>query len=443
MKTSPLGVHWFRHDLRVADNGALFELASRCDALICIFVVDPRWFRPSHFQSAHIGKHRWRFLLESLQDLDQQLRLRGQSLLVKWGDPNNILNTLLREHPVTHLAFNHHSGVYERQQIQRLKLHNDHVTFLGHHGHSLFYPEQLPFTLDELPDTFTPFRKKVENIQIDRPSQAPEILPSAPSSIDYQWPDSLPDSPSRDQHGFVGGSSAALRQLSYYTLESDLLAQYKQTRNGLDGWDFSSKLSCWLANGSLSARQVYRAIQDYEVLRCANESTYWLYFELLWREFFYWYGRHHASALFQFSGVKGRKPMTGFWPQRFARWCAGNTPYPIVNACMKQLNATGFMSNRGRQLVASCLVHELNLDWRYGAAYFEQQLIDFDVASNYGNWQYLAGVGADPRGHRRFDLDKQTRQYDPQGEFIQRWQGESQNIPLDNVDPADWPIHWQ
>lgn len=107
---------------------------------------------------------------------------------------------------------------------------------------------------------------------------------------------------------------------------------------------------------------------------------------------------------------------------------------------MKQLDETGYMSNRGRQLIASCFVHELGLDWRYGAAYFEQQLIDYDVAANWGNWQYLAGVGSDPRGHRWFDLAKQTAMYDPQEEFIRRWQGNTFDAQLDHIDAADWPI---
>ena len=107
---------------------------------------------------------------------------------------------------------------------------------------------------------------------------------------------------------------------------------------------------------------------------------------------------------------------------------------------MKQLNSTGYMSNRGRQLVASCFVHELSLDWRYGAAFMEQQLIDYDIASNWGNWQYLAGVGADPRGHRRFDLAKQTKIYDPKQEFIKRWGGDLHDNGLDSVDAADWPV---
>jgi deoxyribodipyrimidine photo-lyase len=99
------------------------------------------------------------------------------------------------------------------------------------------------------------------------------------------------------------------------------------------------------------------------------------------------------------------------------------------------------MSNRGRQIVASCFVHEMGLDWRYGAAYFQRQLIDYDVASNWGNWQYLAGVGADPRGHRHFDLNKQTEQFDPDGEFRRHWLGEDATaVELDHIDIVDWPI---
>jgi deoxyribodipyrimidine photo-lyase len=107
---------------------------------------------------------------------------------------------------------------------------------------------------------------------------------------------------------------------------------------------------------------------------------------------------------------------------------------------MRQLNATGYMSNRGRQIAASALIHELGLDWRCGAAYFEQQLIDYDPASNWGNWQYIAGVGADPRGGRQFNLEKQTKMYDPDGAFINRWTNPSDKYPLDYVDAADWPI---
>lgn len=166
------------------------------------------------------------------------------------------------------------------------------------------------------------------------------------------------------------------------------------------------------------------ALRQYENQHGANESTYWIFFELLWREYFFWYARAHGRSLFTLNGLRHQVAYSIRQDaQRLAAWQNGQTEFPLVNACMHQLVATGFMSNRGRQLVASCLVNELQLDWRLGAEFFERHLIDYDVGSNWGNWQYLGGVGADPRGLRRFDQDKQQRTYDPYGEFIKRWQG--------------------
>ncbi|MDP6880407.1 MAG: FAD-binding domain-containing protein, partial [Alteromonas macleodii] len=182
-----------------------------------------------------------------------------------------------------------------------------------------------------------------------------------------------------------------------------------------------TKLSAWLANGSLSAREVIRQVQQFEATVEKNDSTYWIYFELLWREFFHWLQCKYGANWFRFSGIQGKKPSTQHCPETFALWCEGKTGYPIVDACMRQLAETGYMSNRGRQLVASCFVHELRQDWRYGAAWFEHQLIDYDVGSNWGNWLYLAGVGSDPRGHRQFNLQKQTEIYDSDGQFRKKW----------------------
>jgi deoxyribodipyrimidine photo-lyase len=239
---------------------------------------------------------------------------------------------------------------------------------------------------------------------------------------------------------FVGGEAEGNLHVEGY-FNSQHPSTYKQTRNGLDGMDYSTKFSPWLSLGCISVRRIVQRLKQYESEIIANDSTYWIYFELLWREYFQWYGEQYGEKMTAFSGIKDHAPITSFYPERFQKWCQGTTPYPIVNACMKQLKATGYMSNRGRQLVASCFVHELSLDWRYGAAYMEQQLIDFDLGSNWGNWQYLAGVGADPRGHRQFDLEKQTHIYDPKQQFIHRWQGQCDNLPLDSIDPSDWPIN--
>ena len=215
---------------------------------------------------------------------------------------------------------------------------------------------------------------------------------------------------------------------------------YKQVRNAIDGWDNSCKLSPWLANGCLSVRQVMWVLSDYEKNKTANESTYWIYFELLWREYFQWYAHKNGSKLFSLSGIKSLSHLTCYYPERFQKWVNGSTPFPIVNACMNELRKTGYLSNRGRQIVASCFVNELAMDWRYGAAYFEQVLIDYDVASNWGNWQYLAGVGADTRDKRHFNLEKQTQQFDPKSRYIKQWNGETNLQELDSVDATDWPI---
>lgn len=434
------GIYWFKHDLRLADNKALIALSAKVDVLVCVFIIDPRWFKASHFQANHMGEARWQFLLQSLECLQQQLALKDQRLIILEGQPKHIFDQLIDTVSPQFIASNMHPGVYERQQWRRLAQDNPHIHFDQSDDHFLLDPARLPFNLENLPDSFTPFRKNVEEQPISIPVNEPKWLPpmaSLPSSLakpfDFE--------PINLTSEFKGGAIAGLKQLNHYLFETHNIRTYKQTRNGLEGWDYSSKLSAWLANGCISPKQVFSALKHYESQHGANDSTYWLYFELLWRDYFQWYLLKHQSKVFDFSGVKNQRPLTTFLPQRFIRWCLGDTPYPIVNACMKQLNATGYMSNRGRQLVASCLVHELSIDWRFGAAYFEQQLIDFDVAANWGNWQYLAGVGADPRGHRRFNLDKQTATYDPSAEFITNWGGKSNDAPLDQTDAADWPIN--
>jgi len=152
----------------------------------------------------------------------------------------------------------------------------------------------------------------------------------------------------------------------------------------------------------------------------ANESTYWLWFELLWREFFRLNLRLHGKHFFLRGGLNGGNPPAGH-DQRFREWRNAETGQPFIDAGMNELNASGFLSNRARQIVASYLIHDLQQDWRLGAAWFQQQLVDYDVASNWGNWAYIAGVGHDPRGGRAFNVAKQTEQYDPNGRYISAW----------------------
>lgn len=436
------GLFWFRNDQRLSDNLALFRLCAEADRLLPVFVIEPHWFEARHLMAKPVGQHRLNFLLQSLTWLQQELQQLGSDLLIVEGVAETEIVNLIKQHRIAYLGCSTHPGVYEKRQLKSIMAAAPQLTVLQEDSNTLFNLTDLPFTLDELPKHFTPFRKKVEQLKIDSPMKAPQWMPPLPESAQgLARPVTSQLTQSSD---FQGGGNAAKERLQYYTYGSCKVLTYKQTRNGMLAFDDSSKLSPWLANGNISAKEIYQKIRLFEADVEANESTYWLYFELLWREYFQWYLHKHGNKVFRFSGVKGASPLTSFWPERFEKWRSGNTPWPIVNAAMRQLNQTGYMSNRGRQLVASCLVHELNLDWRYGAAWFEQQLIDYDVASNWGNWQYLAGVGADPRGHRRFDLEKQARQYDPEQHFVRAWLSDEEILEapqnkLDSTDMVDWP----
>lgn len=431
-------LYWFGNDLRVEDNPALRRAAASSDQLLCVYTVDPAWFKPNRYQLKALGNHRWRFLQESLNALKGRLREFDQELVVTFGPPLASLTHLMRACDVRTVFRSETAGLYEEQQWQTLTQHHPESRFATEASHTLFRMNQLPFSLHELPETFTQFRKRVEPLgEVEAPASV-IALPPMPQKARLAVSEAF-EPLSKPTIAFRGGETAAALHLKRY-FGGDLPSRYKEVRNELDGWDNSTKLSAWLANGCVSAKTVLRLLGEYEATHGQNESTYWIRFELLWREYFQWYAHRHKQRLFAFSGIKRRKPLTTFYAERFRRWCAGNTPYALVNACMKQLNATGFLSNRGRQLVASCFVNELGLDWRYGAAYFEQQLIDYDVASNWGNWQYLAGVGADPHGKRKFNLKKQAATYDPNGAFVEKWRGEAASQTLDAVDAADWPI---
>ena len=426
-------LHWFQNDLRLEDNPALAS-ATVADSLLCVYLLP----KPRPWCNLRgLGPQRDRFLRESLQTLKVDLQAMGQDLMVLEGSPELVLPNLVHRFGIDRISTSDTPGWYEKKAIRFLEEKLPRLLKIFR-GPALFDSEQLPFSLEDLPHNFSPFRRKVEKLTIPGPLAKPAAFPPPPSA---QF-DAIPRAAASPHPGLPlpGGSAAGLRRLDQFLFQTHAIADYKQTRNDLDGLAGSSTLSPWLANGALSVRTVAHQIFRYEREHVANESTYWLYFELLWREFFHWRAVVDGKSLFKQTGRQGRRLLTTFEPRQFARWCAGDTDYALVNALMRQLLATGWMSNRGRQIAASCLINELGLDWRYGAAFFEQQLIDYDVGSNYGNWQYLAGVGSDPRGGRHFNLEKQAAQYDPDGLFTTKWGGFRPRQPQHVVDGADWPI---
>lgn len=424
---------WFTNNLRLDDN-PVFDQACNSEQLTCLFIQHPRDNRTNRFGFKGIGKHRQQFLNQSLASLDTNLQALNQALEIVSSDYVDALSQIILRDQTEHLVTSRHTGSYEQSALKEIVSRFPHLVITVVETHTLFNERQLPFTLSELPDSFTPFRKKVESIQIVAPVNAPETLPPRSASNRTEF-----NRACIDGNAFNGSEQSALEHLDTY-FSSDSPTTYKETRNGLDEWECSTKFSPWLALGVLSPKRIIQRLNRYEDEVVANDSTYWIYFELLWREYFQWYAHKWGNKIYHQAGPFNRKPLTSFYPDRMKSWIEGTTPYPIVNAAMRQLKATGYQSNRARQLVASCLVHELGIDWRYGAAYFEEALIDFDLGSNWGNWQYLGGVGADPRGHRQFSLAKQTQTYDPEGLFIKRWGGEEMMLPIHRVDYDDWPI---
>ncbi|MBS3953994.1 MAG: DASH family cryptochrome [Methylomicrobium sp.] len=417
-------LHWFRYDLRLHDQQALLT-SDYSKTLTCVFIIDEQWFQPTLWQTKPLGPFRQVFLQQAVSELSDSLQRIGQRLLIKYGNPQTIIKELVEQLGITRISIQKHPGSFERRQIIQLKAALN-VEWFESESFTLFAEQQLPFPLSDLPCSYTPFKKQMELVCPNAPYSAVSKLPKFPKQLNTLADDDWPTVPTQQhpfQLPFMGGERAGLKQLDYY-FDQNRLNNYKQTRNGFDGWDFSSKLSPWLALGCLSPRRVFSQLKIFEAQKGANESTEWFYLELLWREYFQWLAYRFDTRMYHRRGVRDVNPLLSFYSEYYTAWINGRTGCAIVDAAMKQLKYTGWLSNRSRQIAASFLVNEYQVDWRFGAAWFEQQLIDYDAASNWGNWQYLAGVGTDPRGKRTFNMTKQAQTYDPENEFVSRWNAE-------------------
>jgi deoxyribodipyrimidine photo-lyase len=481
---------WFDHDLRVHDHEPLHTALSQNLTPICIYCCDPRQFGQTSFGFPKTGIFRLEFLHQALINLRQNIQDLGGDLWILWGEPEVMIPQLSRTlktngNPLNKIFF-HQAITSEEVTVQNRVIDNlalQSITAQTFTGHSLLHPDDLPFSIAKLPELFTNFRKQVEYKTDNQPDVDVRDI--------YPTPKKLPDlnkvflevflrqqqtetnanllllekqisnlqnnefysyflddlnqnyhSPLTTNHyknaKFHGGEAAGLARLGEYFWQKNQLRTYKQTRNGMLGNDYASRFSPWLALGCLSPRYIYHEVKRYEMEREANDSTYWLIFELLWRDYFYFIAAKHGNKLFRVGGLRGLKlpwrqaqrlPHRDFWEA----WCKGKTGFPLVDANMRELLATGFMSNRGRQNVASFLTKNLGLDWRMGAEWFESWLVDYDVTSNWGNWNYTAGVGNDARGFRFFNITKQAQDYDADGKYVKYWLPELQAVSVKHV----------
>ena len=420
---------WFRNDLRVADNRAL-KNACEGKKVIAVYFFDPRHYDLGDFGFKKTEKYRAKFLLETVQELKDALHQLNITLLTYNARPDTILPKLVKDQQVKNIFLQKEWTRDESQVLDQVRAKVPAlVNFEESYDQFLFHPEDIPYkSFDEIPNVFTNFRKKCEkNVTVLEPLPVPTPMPKENILIKSTAIPALEDlgleefqTDSRTAFPFKGGEFAALDRIEEYFWSTKKLAYYKKTRNGLVGKDYSSKLSAWLANGSISARTIYWEVKRFEEKIKKNQDTYWLIFELIWRDYFKYVSLKHQDKIFKIGGILEKEYDWNTNEIARKQWIKGQTKENFVNANMKEIAATGWMSNRGRQNVASYWAKELKQDWRIGAAYFESMLVDYDVHSNWGNWMYNSGVGNDPR-NRKFNIKRQAKMYDANGKFQNLW----------------------
>lgn len=486
-KSDAVTLVWLRNDLRVHDHPALSHAAQRGAPLEVVYIHDARCWQPMEWGFTRAGTRRLAWVRSNLLRLQAELAHLGHTLHILHGDPCTLLFNRLAQGGVGLICYHEEPGVEEQADAARVRKAAEAlgIPCADHSGGDLFAPDIAGHLLDHKGEGFTPFRQKLEQgrYRPREPLPVPDLrrcravsasdivglwepvantdamnaggrLPSVPQSLGETdpWPldregntDLARDIPSAKEHlnpdttrresegdpengredfNWQGGETAALARLQDYFYTQGHLPNYKETRNGMLGNEFSTRFSPWLAVGALSPALIWQESLRYESSYGRNDGSEWLRFELLWREYFRLLSRRWGSRMFRAGGgCPGAHPNPRPAGLAFEGWCNGQTGHPFIDAQMTELAATGWMSNRGRQVVASYLVHQLQVDWRAGAAWFEHHLIDYDVCSNYGNWTYVAGVGTDPRPNRVFNPDLQAERYDPTGAYVRRWLG--------------------
>lgn len=444
---------WFRRNLRIANNLALHAAcqASKQEdgAVVGAFFYDEQYtgeFRFADECMPRCGKLRAGFLWQSLLNLRNNLQ--QIPLIVQRGESAGLLVELCQQLDIQEVH-TQKLWAHEEQFVAetvRSTLAAIGITLVEHECYTLLPSAIVDAKHPDALISFSKFRRKVErevepsaevaiHSLVNNPTAAQQAMLQEVAALgENRTENPIPSaevSEPRSVLPFVGGESAGQERLNHYCQQA--LGHYKETRNGLIGADYSSKLSPWLNLGCISPQQVLHAVREYEHTHGANASTEWLIVELLWRDFFQYLAAQRGSALFFGRAERMGSVSTvsdtaltdpslyGTKAAEFAQWRTGTTESEFINANMRELNSTGFMSNRGRQNVASMLIHDLHIDWRWGAAWFEAQLLDYDPGSNYGNWQYIGGLAANPRGGSWFNIEKQANVYDTDGAYRTLW----------------------
>ncbi len=415
---------WFRNDLRAVDHSGLSHAIENSKNVIGVYCFNPDQFKLNNLGFPKTDSFRANFLIESVKCLKKELKKINISLLIGVDNPESLISGIISKKNIGRVYLQDEWTEEEIKEEDFLKKLD--IDIFKFNDQFLYHPQDVD--INNISNVFTNFRKYCEKKLHVRQSFGLNTKMNEDNLIEDEFlVPTLKDLglnnfnfDHRSAFPFKGGYKQGLVRLNYYLWESKKVSFYKKTRNGLIGKDYSSKLSSWLSNGALSPRIIYHSIKDYEKKIEKNQSTYWMIFELIWRDFFKYISIINGNKIFKVGGILDKNYKWAYDKKLFENWINGKTPEPFVNANMLELKYTGWMSNRGRQNVASYLSKENNIDWRWGAKYFESKLIDYDVHSNYGNWMYVSGVGNDPRD-RKFNVKFQAERYDPNNKFQNLW----------------------
>lgn len=423
MKTA---IHWFRRDLRITDNTALAAAAKAAEQVLPVYVASG--WKKNHRWT---GAPRQTFLCGSLAALDSNLRAIGGRLAVREGDAVAELARLAQETKADVIFTNRDPDPHGRSLEEKLS------KALAVHGRELrTFKDAAIHERDEVKTgdggpfrVFTPYSKAWAKLEKPAAGTAlkklkmPDGIKSADLPTPARW------GLAEFAGGIEPGEKAARRRLKRFL--SGPLYRYGGARD-LMGEDGTSRLSQDLRHGLLSIREVYhRAKAAAEGADANGRNSVWKYIaELIWREFYFQILWHYPEVLEHEFNPKYRGMEWDHDEDKYRAWREGRTGFPIVDAAMRQLNETGYMHNRSRMIAAMFLTKDLHLDWRMGEQYFMQRLIDGEIASNNGGWQWSAGTGADAAPYFRIQNPwSQTARYDNDGKYIKRWLPELAGVP--------------
>ncbi|TDQ10239.1 DASH family cryptochrome [Pedobacter metabolipauper] len=427
---------WFRNDLRLHDNEMLVEAIAKSDYILPVYFFDPSLIQETRFETSKSGINKVQFLLESISALRAAFQKLGGNLLLVNGKPEDEMAKLVEKYDISEVY--HHREVGPEETAVSAKVEDllwKHKINLKHFiGHTLYNKEDLPFPIKDIPDIFAQFKKKTERDAIVKACfEEPAVINFVGGIENVKNAENLEriqnsgiieskewgELPTLDALGFEvntspdlytkGGEAAGLEHLEHLLKEgSDIYL--KSVKGNSDKAGFSSRLSSWLALGCLSPRKVYWMVKSAEGKFGNNTNFNQIFLGLLWRDYYRFMFKKHGVKFFQEPELEKwvAEPET-IYNAAIRKWKSADTGHVLVDRYMKELNESGFIPHAARLLVATYLVHVLRVHWIYGAAYFEEKLLDYSPASNWGNWANVAGAGLDLKSKNVFDLDKQIK----------------------------------